>query len=880
MATLPITTTRVSSALMRNTLAAQIQADNLDLFRLQTQISTGLRIFLPSDDASSAQRAMVLQRTLERKDQSITNVQGATSALKNAEGALDQVAEKLNQVSAQALSAAETVTTQSQRDTVIDLVDEALSVLVTAANSRYTDNYLFAGNETAFAPYVMNDTDGGVYIEFQGNQFSQQTFADIGILFDVSISGNEVFGGISTAIRGSEDLNPQLTRETKISQLNGGLGISPNGAISLTFDPAASGELTTTSTIEISNATTIDDLIRTIESNLPEGAQTRVEISGNALTVTTSNGDLSIGEVFEGTTAAELGINTGGISSASITGTDLNPTLLKTTPLGDLEGNKSRGTLELVGDNNDLLIESAVNGSSFDGLTIDVVDGATTGAEFATYDSGANTLTVTIAEGASTADAVASAINAEGTFVVTPDIRDATAKGTEGTGEFFVGTYDKGGTGLTGGGSNGSIDLASGVRITNGEGEVLIDTSSAETVEDLLNLFNRDQYGLRASINEAGTGIDIQSRRSGSDFTIGENGGSTASDLGIRTYTADSLLADFNHGLGVAVEEENQFIDNTLQIAVADFGVTTNYTIDTEGLTTVQDVIDEINSVTGGNVTASLATVGNGITLTGTTPAVAGTNSSGDFSLGVDTLTVTADAVGSAFDQAFTIEIVDSGSGGISTGVVGNAITVDLGGSSANTSDIATEISSSLPGYTVSSSGSAAVAGPIGPIAFSTTGGINNNPAGANSIEVSGGAGQRLGFFGPDETSASSATAQLTSTDNKPHEVDSVFNTLLRLRDALESNNTEAIAAERTTLDEDIDRVTLARAEIGTRVRNLESFKTRIEDEQVDLQSALSDEIDVDFVQAASDYALKQASMQASLQTSASLLQLSILDFI
>ena len=118
MATLPITTTRVSSALMRNSLAAQIQADNLDLFRLQTQISTGLRIFLPSDDASSAQRAMVLQRTLERKDQSITNVQGATSALKNAEGSLDQVAEKLNEVSAQALSAAETVTTQSQRDAV------------------------------------------------------------------------------------------------------------------------------------------------------------------------------------------------------------------------------------------------------------------------------------------------------------------------------------------------------------------------------------------------------------------------------------------------------------------------------------------------------------------------------------------------------------------------------------------------------------------------------------------------------------------------------------------------------------------------------------------------------------------------------------------
>ncbi len=880
MSTLPITTSRVSSALLRDSLSAQIQADNLDLFRLQTQISTGLRIFLPSDDASSAQRAMVLQRTLERKDQSITNIQGATSSLKNAEGALGNVADKLNELSAAALSAAETVTTQSQRDSVIDLVDQALTVLMDASNARYTDNYLFAGNETAYPPYVLNDTDGGVYVEFQGNEFSQQTFADVGILFDVSLSGNEIFGGISSAIKGTEDLNPQLTRDTKLSQLNGGLGINSNGALALTFEPTASGEPTTSSTVELNNASTIDDLIRTIESNLPEGAQTRVEITGNSLSITTSNGELSIGEVFEGTTAAELGINTGGTVSSTITGTDLNATLIKTDLLNDLEGTKSRGSIQLAGDNNDLLIESAVNGASFDGLTVDVVDGAIAGAEFATYDAGTNTLTVSIESGASTAEAVAGAINTEGTFVATPDVRDASAKGTEGTGEFFTGTYDNGGAGITTGGTNGSLDLTSGVRITNGEGEVVIDTSSAETIEDLLNLFNRDEYGLRATINESGTGIDIQSRRSGADFTIGENGGTTATDLGIRTYTEDSLLADFNRGLGVAVEEENQFIDNTLQISVTDFGVTTNYTIDTEGLTTVEDLIDEINTQTGGNVTASLAAVGNGITLTGSTPAVAGTQSEGTLSVGADTLTVTADNNGVIFDQAFTLEINDSGSGGISSGVVGNAITIDLGGATADSSAIAAEIDSALANYSVVSSGTSPVSAPLGPVAFSTSGGVDDNPSGANSIEVSGGAGQRLGFFGPDATSAFSSTAELTSADNKPHEVDSVFNTLLRLRTALENNDTEGIARERTTLDADNDRVTLARAEIGTRIDNLDSFKIRIEDEQVDLQSALSDEIDVDFVQAASDYALKQASMQASLQTSASLLQLSILDFI
>ena len=74
--------------------------------------------------------------------------------------------------------------------------------------------------------------------------------------------------------------------------------------------------------------------------------------------------------------------------------------------------------------------------------------------------------------------------------------------------------------------------------------------------------------------------------------------------------------------------------------------------------------------------------------------------------------------------------------------------------------------------------------------------------------------------------------------------------------------------------------MTFARVEIGSRLQSLEVIDTKLKDENVQLKSALSDDMDVDLVEAISDMTARQYSLQASLQTAASLLQLSLLDFI
>ena len=104
----------------------------------------------------------------------------------------------------------------------------------------------------------------------------------------------------------------------------------------------------------------------------------------------------------------------------------------------------------------------------------------------------------------------------------------------------------------TAGGSGTSLDT-SGLQIVSGGKTYTVSLGGDTTVQDLLNSINKSGAGLDAEINAAKTGINVSSRVSGADFSIGENGGTTATQLGLRTFTADTQLSQLNYGAGVGV---------------------------------------------------------------------------------------------------------------------------------------------------------------------------------------------------------------------------------------------------------------------------------------------------------------------------------------
>jgi flagellar hook-associated protein 3 FlgL len=160
-----------------------------------------------------------------------------------------------------------------------------------------------------------------------------------------------------------------------------------------------------------------------------------------------------------------------------------------------------------------------------------------------------------------------------------------------------------------------------------------------------------------------------------------------------------------------------------------------------------------------------------------------------------------------------------------------------------------------------------------------------DSSVGAGTLAVESAEGSQaakfLGFIPNGAVSVNGSGAQvLTSEDRHTLEADGVFNTLLRLRAALEEGNVEDIGRAINQLDVDISRVNFAAAEIGTRLQNLDVIGIRHEDENVQLQSALSQDMDVDLAEAISNLTARQFAFEASLRTAASLLQISLLNFI
>jgi len=310
------------------------------------------------------------------------------------------------------------------------------------------------------------------------------------------------------------------------------------------------------------------------------------------------------------------------------------------------------------------------------------------------------------------------------------------------------------------------IDQASGLIVQIGSDSVTLDLSGAVTVQDMLNEFRYCGLSLQAGIDTAGQRVWVANTVASQDMMVGENSGTTATDLGIRSMPASMLLEDLNGGQGVRLTE-----------GVTDFNIVCSdgsiIDMDLTGLSTVQDVLDTINghAANGGRVVADLNVVGNGIRLTDTT------GGAGDFQV-------------ARTNSSFAA--------------------VDLG------------IDQIVP-----------------------------NPG-----------------------------AVINGDDMAPVVEQGVFQHLFALRDALLSNDSVGISRAGSALQDDIDRAARVRGSVGTRMQSLENSSTRIEDECVQIQGLLSEARDLDYAAAVSRFETLQATFQASLQTAAGTLPMSLLDFL
>lgn len=496
MAILPVQLARVSNLLRTNVSGQAISRTQRQLLEVQNELATGKRLNAPSDDPGDAAAVVQLQKLLEQRAAYADNIAQAKSHLGEVDTTLGDLANLMREAQTIASANVGSDVTADQRSSAAALVQNLFNQAVSLGNKQFNGTYLFGGDRATDPPFV--EADGSV--RFVGSSTVLANRIDESTDSPFMVDGADVFGAVSTKVKGTADLSPRLADDTRLSDLRGatGDGVRP-GMIQI-------GNGTTTAVVDLSRAGTVGDVVNAINA-AGVGGITASAGPGAGLTLSGGPGDdITVADVGGGSTSADLGIRKllGGGAGAPFNGASTNPRVTAMTRLADLRGGAG---MDLAG-----------------GLTI---------------RNGAASATVAL---------------------MSPPLR------------------------------------------------------SPATVEDLLNAINGSGTDVLARINDAGTGIDIVNPSQGAQMSIGENGGTTASDLGVRSFTASTPLSELNGGRGVRTAGGD------------DFSVTrtdgTSFTVDLDGAATVQDVIDRINAADTANgtlparVVASLSAVGNGITLT------------------------------------------------------------------------------------------------------------------------------------------------------------------------------------------------------------------------------------------------------------------------
>ena len=222
MAIIGIPSTRISDLFSRQVLLQQVQTDQMEMLRLETQLSTGYKFQLPSEDPVAALRVMSLQQLLERKDQIKSNLTTNQSYLSATDSAMSQISGMVAEIRGG----------RSGRDRHDRRRHAAASRRTAgsagpAATDRCGEPELprplpvcRLGNHDA--PF---SSVGANLVRYDGNERRLESYGNVDLLFDTNSQGNEVFGAISDPVRGTVDLNPVVTRDTRLADLRGGRGI-------------------------------------------------------------------------------------------------------------------------------------------------------------------------------------------------------------------------------------------------------------------------------------------------------------------------------------------------------------------------------------------------------------------------------------------------------------------------------------------------------------------------------------------------------------------------------------------------------------------------------------------------------------------------------
>lgn len=187
---------RIGTALQFNTGIRNIQNQQSELYRAQTQLSSGKRMLSPSDDPLAAMEAMQVEQAKGVNAQFQANQDTAKSKLATLESTLGNLGDNLSAIRTAMIAAGNAAYNDSDRESVAQELSQRLDALVDLANTRDSNgNYVFSGFQSSVKPFeqVFNPLTNRDEYTYRGDQGQVSLQVAPSVNMAIGENGDDVF---------------------------------------------------------------------------------------------------------------------------------------------------------------------------------------------------------------------------------------------------------------------------------------------------------------------------------------------------------------------------------------------------------------------------------------------------------------------------------------------------------------------------------------------------------------------------------------------------------------------------------------------------------------------------------------------------------------
>lgn len=527
-----VTNNMISDQVMRN-----LDRSLNRFMRLQVMMSTGKKILRPSDSPIGTQKDLKYRRLLSEISQYRENIASSINTLRTYDTALLEMKQMVTDAYETAVNLANDTFDDNARDAAADTVKSHYQAIINLINTRLADKYIFSGYKTNVIPF-RSGADG---VEYMGDRGDFRVEIEAGARVGINIIGADVLLAQTSILGENADLKPGIDINTLLADLNLGKGVDQVPGTFTVTDHNTGISVN----IDISTAVTVADVITTISTQLAAGGINSLGVdlgleNNNLRWVTTNNGQVTLVTPIKNLNNGNGVDQTNGkfkIHDAGF-GIDVEVDVSAAVTVGDVI-NAINNSLTNAGINN---VTAALNAAGT-GIDISDTNGVPLGLSISEINASSTTAGDLGILGNIDPILNGADMNPQLDFSVTEGAADQTTAADLGlAGDVH---FDRAGQAIT---PILKVDtplslLRSGlglewgeIKISQGSRTVYLDLNNPAytTIQDIIDALNNTGLDIQASINDAQTGLQIESLSDTASLKIEEVGDSRiAHDLGV-----------------------------------------------------------------------------------------------------------------------------------------------------------------------------------------------------------------------------------------------------------------------------------------------------------------------------------------------------------